>query len=175
MTGEPEADIPGFHNVEVNDRDLESKEHAVKDVVLPSQSIQRNAIDELIEEQRRSNARAHPCETLSPKTVRQDLSGVVRHQSGLDVVKDAVEEDDCDESMTKLRLGRDCVPSRDDGEDVEADERSNRRDEVDRATTQLIDQECETEVLDERNGLHAAVDTELSLRVRHANVVHDIL
>ena len=58
------------------------------------------------------------------------------------------------------------------GEDVEADEGADGRDEVDGATAQLVDQEGETQVLHEPEGFHAAVNTELGLRVCHTHIIH---
>lgn len=41
--------IPGFDDVEVYNADLKGQEDAVEDIVLPSQSIDRDAIYELVE------------------------------------------------------------------------------------------------------------------------------
>jgi hypothetical protein len=62
--------IPCFHNEEVDDAHLESEENTVADVVFPRQSIQRNTVDKLIEEQRSRNAEVQPHETLGTKSVR---------------------------------------------------------------------------------------------------------
>lgn len=168
-------DIPRLYNIEVDNRDLKREEYTVKDVVLPRQRIQRNTVYELVEKQRSSDTRTHPYKTLGPESVRKNFRGVVSHETGLDVVEDAVEKNDSDEAMSELRLGGYFVAGGDDGENVEADEGADRRDEVDGATTQLVDQKGEAEVLEERDGLHASIDTELSLRVGHADVVHDVL
>lgn len=66
------------------------------------------------------------------------------------------------------------VPRRDDGEDVEHDKRADGGDEVDWTATELVYKKGEKEILAQRQRLHAAVDAELRLGIRQANVVHDV-
>jgi hypothetical protein len=80
-----------------------------------------------------------------------------------------------DEALAETILRRGIVPCGDDGEDIEDDERADRGNEVDRSTTKLVDQESEDEVLAQRQRLHATVDTKLCLRIRQANVIHNVL
>jgi hypothetical protein len=80
-----------------------------------------------------------------------------------------------DEALSETILRRGIVPCGDDGEDIEDEERSDRGNEVDRSTTKLVNQESEDEVLAQRQGLHATVDTKLCLRIRQANVIHNVL
>lgn len=164
--------IPRLHNIKVHNHNFKRQKHTVEDVVLPRQRIQRNPIHELIEKQRRRHTRAHPREPLRPQPVRQDLRRIVRHQPRFDVVEHTITENDGDEPVAQRGLGRDLVACGDDGEDVEADEGADGRDEVDGATAQLVDQEGETQVLHEPEGFHAAVNTELGLRVCHTHIIH---
>lgn len=97
-------DIPGFDDTEVNDTDLKGQEDAVADVVLPRQSIERDTVHKLVKEKRRSNAEVQPYKTLGTKSVRQDLSGIGSHDTGLDVVEDTVEKDGDDEAFSKAAI-----------------------------------------------------------------------
>ena len=56
--------IPGFDDVEVDNADLKGQEDAVEYIVLPSQSIERDTVDELVEEQRSRDAEVQPYESL---------------------------------------------------------------------------------------------------------------
>jgi hypothetical protein len=167
--------IPCLHNEEVDDANFESQEDTIADVVLPGQGIERDTVDKLIEKQRRRNAKVQPHKTLGTQSVRQDFSRVASHDARLDVVEDAVEKDGHDEAFAQPICGRDFVARRDDGEDVEYDKGPDCRDEVNGPPTKLVDEEGEEEVLAERQRLHAAVDTELSLGIRHPNTIHDVL
>jgi hypothetical protein len=139
--------IPGLDDAEVHDANLKSEEDAVADVVLPSQSIERDTIHKLIEEQRRSNAEVQPYETLGTKPIGQDFRGIGCHDTRLDVVEDAVEEDGDDEAFSETFLWGNLISSGDDREDVEYDESADGGDEIDWATSELVDEKGEEEVL----------------------------
>lgn len=57
--------VAGLDKEEVNNIYLETEEHAVDGVILPAQSIKSNAVDVLVEEERRGNTEVEPCETLA--------------------------------------------------------------------------------------------------------------
>ncbi|KAI6758530.1 hypothetical protein HG530_010770 [Fusarium avenaceum] len=52
--------VAGFDEEEVDDVDLETKEHAVDDVVLPAHGLEGNTVDVLVEEERGSNTEVEP-------------------------------------------------------------------------------------------------------------------
>lgn len=67
------------------------------------------------------------------------------------------------------------VSGRNDSEDVEHNERSDRGNKVDWTSTKLVNQEGEKEVFTQRQSLHTTVDSKLCLGIREADVVHHVL
>jgi hypothetical protein len=190
--------VSRLHNAEVDDADFESKEDTVANIVPPLERIKRNAVDKLVEEQGSGDAKVEPCEALGAETVRQDLGGVTSHDTGFDVVEDSIEElvekvsnmfrlsrfffsSSCeltynadDEAFAKRSPWRRIVSRGNDGEDVEHDKGSDGGNEIDWTATELVDQECEEEILAQCQCLHATVDAELRMGIRQTNVVHDV-
>jgi hypothetical protein len=79
-----------------------------------------------------------------------------------------------DEPFAKRGTWLDVVSSRNNSEDVEHNERTDRGDQVDRTSTKLINQKGKEEVLAQRQRLHTTIYTELCLWIRQAHIIHDI-
>lgn len=84
--------IPRLHNTKVNNANLKREENAVANVVAPLNGVERDAVDELVEEEGGRDAEVEPGEALCAEAVGQDFGGVAGHYAGFDVVEDAVEE-----------------------------------------------------------------------------------
>jgi hypothetical protein len=128
----------------------------------------------LVEEQGSGDAEVEPHESFGTQAIRQDLGGVGGHDTGLDVVEDAIEKDGDDEASSEAVCGGYIISSRDDGEDVEDNEGAYGRDEIDGPTTKLVDEESKEKVFAKRQGLHTTIDAELCLGISHAYIIHDI-
>jgi hypothetical protein len=96
--------IPRLHNVKVDHCDLKGKKNAVTDIVTPFDRLERNTVDELVEEERCGDAEIKPCEAFGAETVRQDLGGVAGHDTGLHIIEDAVEELDGESAYIAYEL-----------------------------------------------------------------------
>lgn len=71
--------VSSLNEEEVDDEDFKEEEHAVENIVFPSECFERDGVDILIEEERGGDAEVQPCESFGADTIGQDF-GRVRSQ-----------------------------------------------------------------------------------------------
>ncbi|KAI6764919.1 hypothetical protein HG531_012018 [Fusarium graminearum] len=137
--------VPSLDKEEVNDVYFKSKKHAIYTVVFPTHGVKRDAVDVLVEEQCGSDTEVEPNKGQS------------------------------DESVSQCLVGVNLISSRDNGPEVEDDACSNGRGQINRSTTEVINEEGKGGVDDQTLSLHTGVDTKLSLSLGNAHSIHDTL
>lgn len=96
-----EWSMSGLNVEEPNDRKLNSQPAAVEDVVFPTDVLEGNWVNVLIEEEGQVNAEEHDGETLGSDVVGEDFGRISEKETGPGaVVGEIVQEDHGDDSVS---------------------------------------------------------------------------
>ena len=162
-------------DVEEPDNDkLNGQPAAVDDVVLPSNGVEGDWVDVLVEEERNVDHQEHESHTLGTEVVWENLASVTDEETRPGHVVEGVVDEDHDNDTSGGTLG--ALLGKDggaDGPDDEACEHTAGGDQEKSAATDLVNEEALTDGDDGVTDLEDTVDDELSVGVGNTDLVED--
>lgn len=93
----------------------------------------------------------------------------------LEIVERAVDEDHENECAAEAIDRMDGISGRDDCPNCKCEQRADRRNKVDLASSDSVNEERHGDIDDQAPRFEATIDTELGLRARDTDVVHDLI